>query len=240
MALTLNLSPEVNTRQFLHENLALTDQHRYRNRTLFDQRFLGVFYGYYPSTSVSMSAINGAVLQIYKEEDILCAILVTGIRSDEELYGSDLSNLFSQPVVQKTDFDRYFQTRDRTNQRCYYYQGIVELTNQSLLITLRGVDSDQRKLVMALNIDCFPNQGNRAYSGGLAFILTSNDGPFDVSFFKMGIINSSTNIKISLNDKTLYKLLEINETGNAINLTSTADRVWYEFILEQYNILTQE
>lgn len=228
----LNLSPEVNTRQFLQEDLSLTDQHRYRNRTLFDQRFLGLFWGYYPCAS--SSAMDGAILQIYKEDDILRAALIAGIRSDEELYGNDLANLFSNRIVCKSDFDKYYKTRDIANQRCYYYEGIVELTNRSFLITFRGVDSDQRKLVMTLNTECFSDCVDRPYAGGLAFVLTSSDGPYDVRFFKMGLINSSR-VKVSLTDPKLHDLLQINVTDNEINLTSTADRVWYEFILEKCN-----
>ena len=228
----LNISPQISTRQFLHENLSLTDKSRYLNRTLFDQRFLGIFYGYYPSAS-SLS-INGAMLKIYTEDDMLRAILVTGIRSDDELYGSDLANLFSHEIVHKHDFDQYYETRSVNNQRCYFYEGLVELTNSSLLITFRGVDSDQRKLVMTLNIECFPTGLTRPYSGGLAFILTSSDGPFDVRFFKMGIVNYHLT-RISLDDERLPSILNITDTGKEINLTSTVDRVWYEFILDNVN-----
>jgi hypothetical protein len=225
----LNISPQISTIQFLRENLSLTDNSRYLNRTLFDQRFLGTFYGYYPSASTA--SINGAMLKIYTEDDLLRAILVTGIRSDDELYGNDLANLFSHELVQKHDFDQYYKTRTVKNQRCYFYEGLVELTNCSLLITFRGVDPDQRKLIMTLNVECFPAGLNRSYSGGLSFVLTSNDGPFDVRFFKMGIINSLLT-HISLKDNRLQNILKITDTGKEINLTSTVDRVWYEFILD--------
>lgn len=50
----------------------------------------------------------------------------------------------------------------------------------------------------------------------------------------MGIVNSHLT-RISLDDERLPSILNITDTGKEINLTSTVDRVWYEFILDNVN-----
>ena len=39
-----NLSPQINTYQFLHEKLEKTDEIRYQTKTINDQRFIGKYY----------------------------------------------------------------------------------------------------------------------------------------------------------------------------------------------------
>ena len=85
-----NLSPQINTYQFLHEKLEKTDEIRYQTKTINDQRFIGKYYGYYLSTS---GENLGAVLQVYEDNDILKAVMITGIRNNEELLLSECINL---------------------------------------------------------------------------------------------------------------------------------------------------
>ena len=87
-----NLSPQINTYQFLHEKLEKTDEIRYQTKTINDQRFIGKYYGYYLSTS---GENLGAVLQVYEDNDILKAVMITGIRNNEELFGNELADIFS-------------------------------------------------------------------------------------------------------------------------------------------------
>ena len=47
---------------------------------------------YYLSTS---GENLGAVLQVYEDNDILKAVMITGIRNNEELFGNELADIFS-------------------------------------------------------------------------------------------------------------------------------------------------
>lgn len=87
-----NLSPAVSTRQFLNEELELSDNERYRNSSLFDNRFIGTFYGYYLSASLE-NKIVGAILKIYEEDGIMKAVMISGIRNEEELTHPALHSL---------------------------------------------------------------------------------------------------------------------------------------------------
>ena len=225
-----NIAPPVNTYQFLNEDLQSSDHERYRSSSIYDKRFLGTYYGYYLSASTE-NKLLGAVLNIYEENSLLKAIFVSGIRSDAELTHYELFDVISDPSSVTKKFEEYFNKRDPENQRCYLYNGDVELTQNSLTIFLNGTNEDSRKLTLTFNTDCFTNAVKRNYYGGLAFALSSNDGPLDARFYKLGMINSHVGI-ISLQNKSIIELLRINHTGNNITLTSAADREWYEVVIK--------
>lgn len=223
-----NLSPEVSTKQFISEDLSITDNIRYKTKTIFDQRFIGTFYGYYPTASPS-EEILGSVMKIYEEDNTLKAIYISGIRSDDELYGQDLADLLAHEPPRKNHFDDYFNSRSRENQRCSFYEGTVELTASSLLIVFR-TPSLYKKLVFTFNIDCFPSNNGKPYLGGLAFALATSDRTFDARFFQIGFINSQTG-SISINHPALASSFQF-DSGKQVALTSGTDRIWYEFILK--------
>lgn len=225
----LNLSPKIDTYQFLHEDLSDNDRNRFRNTDLFDKRFIGHYLGYYPSASLNGRTV-GAYLRIFEADSLLRAVLVTGIRNDEELSHPALRAIFQKEPPQYSDFTDYYRGRTSDNQRCYYYEGLVEVSNSSLLIVFRGADEDRRKLVLTLNLECFPAGVKRSYHGGLAYMLATSDGPFDTRFFKMGLINTEHGF-VSMETEGISELLLIEEKGNSASLTSTEDRDWYEFIL---------
>lgn len=224
-----NIAPPVNTYQFLNEDLQSSDNERYRSSSIYDKRFIGTYYGYYLSASTE-NKLLGAVLKIYEENSLLKALFVSGIRNDTELTHYELFDVISNPSSVTKKFETYFNKRDPENQRCYLYSGDVELTENSLTVFLKGSNEDSRKLTLTFNTDCFTNAVKRDYYGGLAFALSSNDGPLDTRFYKLGIINSHVGI-ISLQNKNIIELLRINYTGNSISLTSAVDREWYEVIL---------
>lgn len=233
-----NITPEVGVFQFLNEDLAATDNLRYLTRSRLDERFIGTFYGYYLSSSNSGEPA-GAILKIYKEggkkDGNLRASLVTGIRTDENLRGAALTELFANEVVTKKLFDEYYDTLKPEEKRCYYYEGAVEITENSVLILFRGRDAEARKLVLTLNISSFPRPSKgqgRSYVGGLAFMLLTSDSPFDTRFYQMGIINTQFNVP-SLKDEKIAKLLKFRTNGKDILLTSKLDRVWYELAVGQ-------
>lgn len=224
-----NLSPEISSYQFLNEDLEKTDSSRYRISTALDERFIGTFYGYYPSATED-GLIVGACLKIYKEVSMIKAVLVSGIRTDSELNGPALRSLFSTDHVLYKDFREYYSRQAPENQRTYYYEGTVEITSSSFLIHFRSPDEDSRKLTMTLNLDCFPASVRRPYMGGLAFMLATSDGPFDTRFYTMGLINSNRGF-LSIQTEGISELLALPSGTHSLTLTSTQDRRWYEFIL---------
>lgn len=237
-----NIEPEVSAWQFLNEELSKTDAIRHLSRTRPDDRFIGTFYGYYFSSSISVEPI-GAILKIYKtgkkENSILRASLITGIRTDEDLHSDNLKKLFANEPITKKQYDEYFYGLPQEKRRCYYYEGVVEITDNSVLILFHGCDSEPRKLVLTLNISKFPRptkkeEMERPYVGGLAFMLLTCDSPFDTRFFQMGLINSNFNV-IPLTDPQLNNLLTLRTSGKDVLLTVDSDRIWYELAIQSFD-----
>ena len=193
--------------KFLHEKLEKTDEIRYQTKTINDQRFIGKYYGYYLSTS---GENLGAVLQVYEDNDILKAVMITGIRNNEELFGNELADIFSNTPPTSKQFQTYFETRSTENQRCSFYEGTVDITTSSILIFLTSPIEPIRKMVITFNIECFPPGYNRPYHGGLSFVMATSDGPFDSRVFKMGFINQITKATISLNDEGIRPIVKIH------------------------------
>lgn len=228
-----NIMPEVSVNEFLHKDLSLTDEYRQTKGTVLDERFSGIYYGYYISDSNSVD-ILGSVLKIYKEDGILKAAIVTGIRSDSELLGDSINELFQGDSISKKDFDSYYSSKSIDDMRCYYYEGIVEITGDSVFILFRGSDEEERKLVFTLNTKSFPARLKRDYIGGLAFTLSASDGPFDTRFCQMCLIRSDIG-SFSLNDSRVAKFLKIRTSGKDVWLTSRLDRAWFELAMQPHN-----
>lgn len=227
-----NILPEVDTHQFLTKDLSQTDELRYRNGSVIDGRFLGKYYGYYYAAGVR-DKINGAMLKIFKEDRILKARLMTGIQTDRQMAGFPLKQLFDRQSLQREDFDKYYQSLEADKQRCYYYEGTVDVTKEAILICFTGADEEHRRLFLTLNVDCFTVGIRRPYQGGLAFVMTTGDGPFDAQFFQMGL-SAAANKPFSLQDKRLEEILRIHvKENNHVVLTSGIDRRWYELLLQE-------
>lgn len=201
--------------------------------TCFDERFIGTFYGYYFSVNSSGTPI-GAILKIYKAaDDVLQASLMTGIRKDEDMTKVRDELFHNEPVTKKL-YDEFYKTLKVDKRRCYYYEGIVEVTDKSVLIIFHGCDTAARKLIFTLNTSCFPKQeenANRPYAGGLAFMMQTSDSPFDTRFYKMGLLNVKYRT-ISLDERNLEDYLLLTTHGKDVRLTPGADRIWYELAMQ--------
>lgn len=225
-----NLNPPVDSYQLLHEDLSATDSTRYRTTDIIDKRLLGSYWGYYPSGS-SDQQIVGAYLKIYQADKILKAALVMGLRNDEDLFHPDLAAVFETDPPGYDEYQQYKKSRSIPSQRCTYYEGLVEITRSSMLITFKSPDEDRRKLILTLNLQSFPFGAERPYYGGMAFALSTSDGPFDARFFRMGLINQTAG-EVSLASKGIKEQLRLAGGERSAILTSAVDRRWYELILK--------
>ena len=227
-----NITPEIDIGEFLHKDLSLTDDSRHAKGSMLDERYSGTYYGYYISDSNSADII-GSVMKIYKKDGILRAAMVTGIRTDSELFSDSIKDLFQNDPISKDKFDLYYNPKNINDKRCYYYEGIVEITEDSVFILFRGCDVEARKLVLTLNTANFPVRLKRTYIGGLAFVLSASDGPFDTRFCQMALIRND-NVPFRLNDSRIAKFLKIRTKGNDVWLTSKLDGAWYELAIQPH------
>lgn len=227
-----NFSPSISPWQFLNENLAENTNIRYKGTSKYDSRFIGEYNCYYTSSGSSADTA-GALLKIYKRDNVLKASLITGIHSDKDFQDKELRALFEKEALTKKDFDNYHASRPSGEKRYYYFEGNVEITASSVLIVFGSYeDEDARKLIFTLNTKRFPSSRKEPYHGGLAFVMTTSDNPFDTRFYPMGLINSKYEA-YSIQDKRIAKLLKFRITGKDIRLTTTADDAWYKLALNK-------
>ena len=227
-----NLSPSISPWQFLNEDLAANANIRYKGTSKYDSRFIGVYNCYYTSSGSSADT-TGALLKIYKRDNVLKASLITGIRSDQDFQDKALRSLFEKDTLTKKDFDKFHTERLSGEKRYYYFEGNAEITASSVLIVLSSYeDEDVRKLILTLNTKRFPTSRKEPYHGGLAFAMTTSDNPFDTRFYLMGLINSKYEA-YSLQDERIEKMLKIRCKVNEIRLTATDDDAWYQLALEK-------
>jgi len=86
---------------------------------------------------------------------------------------------------------------------------------------------------MVLPIEAFSNIPDRQYQGGLSFVLTSNDNPANIQFYKLGLARKDLNY-ISLSNPMLLKQLSLDSQANIHALTPDADHRWFSFICQSH------
>ncbi|MDO4327356.1 MAG: hypothetical protein Q4E24_15245 [bacterium] len=227
-----NFSPSISPWQFLNEDLAQNANVRYKGTSKYDSRFIGTYNCYYTSSN-SASVAAGAILKIYLKDNVLKACLITGIHSDDDFQSKELRTCLEKEPLTKKDFDKFQSSRVSGNKRYYFFEGNAEVTASSVLIVFYNYEEDDaRKLIFTLNTKRFPSSRKEPYHGGLAFVMTTSDNPFDTRFYPMGLINSKYEA-YSIQDEQIAKLLKLRITGKDIRLTTTADDAWYKLALNK-------
>ena len=233
-----NLTPSVTPWDFLHDDLSQSTIYKQRGISRRREDFIGVYNGYYPAAREEYG-VFGSILKIYKAGEMLKALLVTTIRTDEAFNDPILREFFAQPAPTPNDFkhfqDEYAKSSPfvRQGRRYYYFAGNVEVTDSSVLIVFRNDEgNDFRKRVLTLNTDRLPTERIEPYHGGLAFVLTTADKPFSTRLYPMGLINSLYGF-YSLKDERIAKALRIRTNGRDVRLTDKADDVWNDLALAQ-------
>jgi len=229
-----NITPATSFKEFLHTDLSLLDDSRYIKISGLDKKYInifkGIYYGYYISASEA-GEVHGAVLKIFESEKMLRAVLVTGIFTDEEMSSEALTDLFRNKQVTKERYDHYFNSQSIKNKRSYFYDGDVEITNESIFIVFRGHDVECRKLVFTLDNKNYPKRLDRSYLGGLAFIMSTNSGPLNTRFYQMGILNSAVGL-LSFSDERISRLLKLKTDRNDVQLDNKKDGAWLELAMK--------
>lgn len=233
-----NLTPPITPWDFLHDDLSQSTMYKQRGTSRRKEDFIGVYNGYYPASREEYG-VFGAILKIYKTGEMLKALLVTTIRTDEAFIDPILREFFARPAPTLNDFKRFQNEYAKNSQfvrqgrRYYYFAGNVEVTDSSVLIVFRNEEgNDFRKRVLTLNTKRLPSERTEPYHGGLAFVLTTADKPFSSRLYPMGLINSLYSF-YSLNDERIAKALHLRTNGRDVRLTDKADDVWNDLALAQ-------
>ena len=229
-----NIEPEVTAFQFIKEDLSLSDADRRPMASKFDERFMGTYFGYYYSESDSQNII-GVVIKIYEEHHTMRCTAISGIYSEETMFGLPLRHLMAKDYISLSEYSKFRSSLNIAHQRTTMYQGGVIMTDRFLILQLRGIDKESKNLAITLSIEGFKR--NAQYLGGLSFSTLISDR-FDIQFFMMAIARGDDKAlkPISMNDERLKSILAINKLDNEhIILTPRDDMRWYEMIIENGN-----
>lgn len=188
-------------------------------------RFLGIYYGYYRSAS-STGAISGALIKIYKEDGQFKAIYITGLRDDKKMKNSDLKSIISNSSTSFEDYKNYTQTEEWKEQYSHFYEGNVEITDESILMHLKSPEKGTTKLTITTNLKAFKK--DHEYMCGLALVLATSDGAFDTRIYRMGLINVKHGF-LSLNTSGLPEQLLLSGSITQ-HLSVNADHRWCDFV----------
>ena len=227
-----NFEPTIQPTQFLNENLELNSNFRYKGTSKFDWYFAGSYHCYYPSSHRD-GGTSGAMLNIYETDNVLKANLITGIHSDNLFCSEAAQKLHRKEIWLQRDMDFFQGAREPGSTRLYFYEGNVEVTASSILIVFRNYEEDDaRKLILTLNTKRFPSSRSGQYKGGLAFVLTTSDAPFNTRLYQMGLIRSRYDV-YPLQDEQVAKMLKLRTSSREILLNETADSAWYKLIRDK-------
>ena len=225
-----NLTPEVTTFQFLREDLSITDIKRSRNTSVFDDRFLGTYYGYYYDDSEEKKIV-GAMINIFEENQMLRVRAITGINSQDELYGNNLKKLFNREIITTTAYKKYHDSLDISQRGITYYEGAVEVTPRFLVMAMKGIDREDKQLAITLSIESFVE--NKEYISGLSFSVLISD-KHDIQFFMFGLSRADRDdlIPLDFDNETIKNILHIQKKDNEhIIMSANDDRKWYNLVV---------
>lgn len=232
-----NLTPAVDSIQFVREDLSHTNDIRFRSSVIVNRKLIGNYYCYYyPASSDTKTA--AAYMSIFEEYDTLHAYMISGYRDIRTLLAPDTVAVLhtdnskkSSSAIFRQNCISYKAKVTENGLRCACFEGIVEATNHSLQIRFQQIGGNNRRMTAVFTLEGFPADKKR-YDGGLGFVLSTSDGHFDTRINKMGIIRTD-NGSFSLDDEHVHEALKIHssEDGFQLILSTTIDRYWYELYM---------
>lgn len=203
------------------------------------QKFLGTYVIYYfnpHSSAEETDAIWMGILTLQRSKDSLTAKLVFAIHWD------DFGKIYDR-VHTISDLSRlYKKVKNETAHRVRLYEGPFTFTESNLTCSLHGIgDYENSRLTIAINPSWFTKaySGNRPCSGGLGFMLCTDDGIFSNTLLKVGLINPElVNIVNPYDNKNpfphmLVELLQFKTKHNArqIDMLQEEDHIWFTQVI---------
>lgn len=224
-----NIQPEVDSFQFLHEKLELTNNIRSTSGCKDTENYCGLYRGYYYAGMHGKKVVYGALLRISKVHDETVAQMITGLTSDLDLCAPALVALFDQPDISTAKYQEYVDGLDVVKRQTTLFKGVVTMTPGVMNLEMQSIDRDDNRLMFR----CSDEPGiSGAYLGSLG--LAAMVGKDGLNLLKMGIVKENVRgIKpMALDDPEVAHLLEINKQPNEhINLSMQESSEWNELII---------
>lgn len=229
-----NIQPAVDSFQFLHEKLELSNAIRSAGNNQDTGAYCGLYRGYYYAGMRDKKVVYGALLRISKFHDETVAQMITGLTTDMDLHSPALTTLFDQPDISVTKYQDYVNGLEAAKRQTALFKGIVNLTPGVMNLEMQSVDRDGTFIRLRCGSEI--NDGDRFLGSlGLA-VLVSRHG---MMILKMGIAREDIRgiRTMPMEDPGVARLLDIEKLPNEhINLSIQDSADWQSLILSSQNL----
>lgn len=225
-----NIKPEVDTYQFLHENLADTDSKRNAGNVNDTDKYSGIYNCYYYAGIDAEKQVYGAVLKLFNSGSNTYAYMITGITTKEGMTDPKLLKLLKQDDLTAEDYKAYKASLPLSKRRTTLYRGMASSVPGMMTIQLQNMEKEGNilsvRMMLTSHID-----GLFVGSLGIASMFT---GDYYIQILKMGI--ESANIAdlpvLDFEDEELHKFLEIRKTTNEhIHIALRDNTQWNDYLV---------
>ena len=228
-----NIQPAVDSYQFLHDKLEMTNAIRSTGSSKETDEFCGLYRCYYYAGLRNKKAVYGALLRISKVHDETFAQMITGLPTDLDLHNPALLQLFDKPDIPIAKYQAYVDGLDLAKRQTALFKGVVELTPGVLNAQMQSIDREGT--FVSFRCSTNTSYGNRFLGNlGLAAMISKQG----IMIFKLGVLKEDVRgIKpMSLDDAEVSRLLDINKLPNEhISLTMHEATEWQDLIISSQN-----
>lgn len=199
-----NIQPAVDSFQFLHEKLELTNNSRITGNSTDTEDYCGLYRGYYYAGMRNKKVVFGALLRISKVRDETVAQMITGITSDDDLHNPTLLRLFDKPDVSIEKYHEWVDSLELVKRQTALFKGTVNMTPGVMNLELQSIDRDGTFIMFRCGSDA-GRTGKFLGNLGLAAMV----GRQGMMILKMAIVKENVRgLKpMSLEDPEVARLL---------------------------------
>jgi len=226
-----NIKPEIDTYQFLHEDLSEADKNRSASGVKAFDLYSGLYYCYYYAGIDDEKHVYGALLKLSNIDDATVAFLVTGLTSADEFENESLLNLLDQEDPSVDDYKAFKESLPLAKRRTSLYKGVATSIPGMMTIQFQNMEKDGNLLSLRMMLSSAIDD---VFIGSMG-ILTMISGDYNMQILKLAI--ESANIPelapLEFDDPELFKLLDIKKTTNEhIHLALKENTKWTDYLLE--------
>lgn len=226
-----NIALQINTHQFLYENLELMNDTKNISKSNQTKNLLGLYYGYYYSGNPNDKKIYGMVLKISELDGKLAVQAISGFPSINDMKSLKVKSLFEKKDISYAEYKDFKNTLDLKRSRLTLYKGIVETNHDYINIHAKSVG----KKDYLICINCVADQEvfENDFYGGLGSLVFLSE-KYGIHFLKIAI-GSANNKDIKtfdFEDERLKDILYLKKSLNEhVYFSLRENKAWLEMIL---------
>lgn len=225
-----NIKPEIDTYQFLHENLAESDTKRNAGNAKEADKFSGLYNCYYFAGIDDEKHVYGAVMKLFNSGSNTYAYMITGITTKDGMTDPKLLKLLEHDDLSLEDYKAYKDSLPLSKRRTTLFKGVTSSVPGMMNIQLQNMEKEGNMLNMRMMLTSHIDD---MFIGSLG-IASMFTGDYNLQILKMGI--ESANIKdlpvLDFENAELAKFLEFRITTNEhIHIALKDNTQWNDYLI---------